>query len=75
MELSSKCTVQQTLIMIIANYVIDDILPSDAIYLCIARNAMEAVTLPNSTVTAKFLVNGPFIRVGDWGGTEHSFNC
>ena len=31
MELSSKCTVQQALIMIIGNYVIDDILPSAAI--------------------------------------------
>ena len=55
-------------VVVIANYVINDILPSRSINLCIARDAVEVVTVPNSTVMAKFLVNALFIRVGDGGG-------
>ena len=45
MEKSSKSILQQTVIMLIANYLINDVLPGESIYFCIAKVAIAAVTL------------------------------
>ena len=74
MELCNKRNVQQTGIMVITDDVINDILPSGAIDLSIAGDAVEAVTLPHSTVATKFAVDGLLVRVCDRGGTENSLN-